>query len=71
MARSWSGRLSAAYLAGSHIGQLKLVLIDAPPEAAVKLFHSPTQCALERKAAAYRETHGHRQGKVSTDTFTT
>lgn len=52
MARCGCGRLSAAYLAGSHICQLKLILVNAPSEAAVKLFHATAECALEGKATA-------------------
>ena len=52
MAKSQCGRLSAAYLARSHIRQLKLILVNAPSEAAVKLFHSTTECALEGKVTA-------------------
>lgn len=47
----------AAHLAGSHVCQLKLVLVNAPSEAAVKLFHSTTECALEGKVTTQRGTH--------------
>ena len=71
-AKSGRGRLLAAYLAGSHICQLELVLIDAPAEAAVKLFHPTAECTLERKAAAETVTHSvPRCGKVSRDALET
>ena len=34
------------YLTQSLISNLKFVLVDAPPKAAEKLFHSATQCTL-------------------------
>lgn len=65
-------RLLAAHLAGSHVCQLKLVLVNAPSEAAVKLFHSTTECALEGKVTAQRGTHMvHRHEKVSRGTLKT
>ena len=56
--RSQHARPSAAHLAGSHIRQLKLVLVNTPSEAAVKLFHPTTEGAL-RERERERE-HGRR-----------
>lgn len=47
--RSQHDRPSAAYLAGSHIRQLKLVLVNTPSEAAVKLFYPTTEGALRER----------------------
>ena len=47
--RSQHARRSAAHLAGSHIRQLKLVLVNTPSEAAVKLLHPTTEGALRER----------------------
>ena len=60
--RSQHARPSAAHLAGSHIRQLKLVLVNTPSEAAVKLFHPTTEGALRERERererAWKAMHG-------------
>ena len=56
--RSQHARPSAAHLAGSHIRQLKLVLVNAPSEAAVKLFHPTTEGALRERGTVWKAMHG-------------
>ena len=56
--RSQHDRPSAAHLAGSHIRQLKFVLVNTPSEAAVKLFHPTTEGALRERGTAWKAMHG-------------
>ena len=55
---SQHARPLAAHLAGSHIRQLKLVLVNTPSEAAVKLFHPTTEGALRERGTAWKAMHG-------------
>lgn len=56
--RSQHARPSAAHLAGSHIRQLKLVLVNTPSEAAVKLLHPTTEGTLRERGTAWKAMHG-------------
>ena len=47
------------YLAQAHVGHLKLVLVDAPPQAAIKLFDSSTQCSLREQTFMYMNANTH------------
>lgn len=49
--RSQHDRPLAAHLARAHIRQLELVLVNAPSEAAVKLFHPTTERSLGESTA--------------------
>jgi hypothetical protein len=57
--------ISAAHLARAHIRQLELVLVNAPSEAAVKLFHPTTECSLRERDSMRGNTWCTGTGKVS------
>lgn len=69
--KSQHDRPSAAHLARSHICQLKLVLVNTPSEATVKLFHPTTECALRERGTAWEAMHGTRHETVSRYTLKT